>query len=311
MTRTAVVFPGQGSQSIGMLATLAPHFEQIQHTFDEASSVLNYNVWDLVQNGPIETLNETEFTQVAMLVADVAVYRVLQAVKPFTPCMMAGHSLGEYAALVCAEVMSFTDAVQLVRQRGQLMQHYVPLGTGGMAALVGLDDEIVNQLCHEASDERAVVTPANYNAIGQVVVAGHTPAVDRLVVLAEAAGARFAKKIAVSVPCHCALLVDAAKVFEGALQQVALHDPRLPIISNVDATPYVSNQAIYTQLSKQLYSPVQWVKTIQLMHQENVELIIECGPGQVLAGLIKRIERSLPVVSVFDFASLEKWRMAS
>jgi [acyl-carrier-protein] S-malonyltransferase len=306
MSSMGVVFPGQGSQTVGMLDSLAQHFPQIKQTVEEASQVVDYDVWALIQEGPIERLNETEFTQVAMLVSDVAIYRVLQTVFPFQPSMMAGHSLGEYAALVCGEALSFKAAILLVRQRGRLMQQAVPLGMGAMAAIVGLTDEQVEHLCREASHAESTVMAANYNAIGQVVVAGHQAAVDRVLVLAEQAEARLAKKIPVSVPCHCDLLLGAAEMFADALKATAFAAPVCPIVSNVDALPYASPQDITQQLKKQLYLPVRWVQTVQYMRQHGVEKLIECGPGQVLAGLIKRIDRGLVTYSVYDVASLEK-----
>ncbi|AHE66681.1 acyl-carrier-protein S-malonyltransferase [Legionella oakridgensis ATCC 33761 = DSM 21215] len=219
---------------------------------------------------------------------------------------MAGHSLGEYAALVCAEALSLTDAARLVARRGQLMQESVPLGEGAMAAIVGLSDEQVDALCQEASHEEQQVTPANYNAIGQVVIAGHAPAVERAISLANAMGARLAMVIPVSVPCHCPLLTKAAELFSEHLAQTPFNTPIVPVISNVDLSIYQSAEQIKTLLKEQLYRPVRWVETIQMIKQHGIEMVIECGPGKVLTGLVKRIDKSLQIVSVNDLSSLHQ-----
>lgn len=306
MSNTAFVFPGQGSQTVGMLSDFIPQYSVVADTFAEASQVVGYDVWHLIQNDPEQKLNQTEHTQVAMLTADVAIYRLLQQQGQPMPRLMAGHSLGEYAALVCSEAVSLTDAVQLVARRGFLMQSTVPMGAGAMAAVVGLTDEQVKQLCANASQGVEVVTPANYNAIGQVVVAGHTPAVLRLISLAEQADARLAKLIPVSVPCHCPLLMDAAEQFADALAAVSFNKPLVDVISNVDLSIYDSAEHIRKKLKEQLYSPVRWVETIELFKQHHIEQVVECGPGKVLSGLIKRIDRALNVVSVCQVASLEQ-----
>lgn len=308
MLTSAFVFPGQGSQSIGMLSELATHYPLVNELFASASERLGYDLWQLVQHGPESKLNQTEHTQAAMLVADVAVYRVIQTEKPIIPVMMAGHSLGEYAALVCANALSLPDAALLVAKRGQVMQQTVPLGAGAMAAIVGLADDAVLKLCNQVSDETQQVTPANYNAIGQVVIAGHTGAVDKAIHLAEHMGARLAMKIPVSVPCHCPLLQDAAEQFAHVLSDTAFKVPDVPVISNVDLSIYESVEQIKTLLKKQLYSPVRWVETIQLMQQKGVELVIECGPGKILNGLVKRIDKSINVISVNDSTSLQLFK---
>lgn len=305
MTKLAFVFPGQGSQKIGMLNELSLNYPVILDSFREVSDHLGYDVWDLVQHGPEATLNQTQHTQVAMLVADVAVYRMLQQCQVGPATMMAGHSLGEYAALVCAGALTLTDAAALVSKRGQLMQETVPLGQGAMAAIVGLDDNVVVQICKQASTDFEQVTPANFNAIGQVVVAGHTQAVLNAIQLAEQNGARMAVVIPVSVPCHCSLLIPAAEQFSKSLEQTAFKTPQVPVISNVTLEIYQSADHIRTLLKKQLYSPVRWVETIELMKQHGVEQIIEAGPGKVLSGLIKRIDKTLPAMSVNDDMSLE------
>lgn len=305
MVKTAFVFPGQGSQSVGMLADFELQYPIVVDIFAEASEAVGYDLWSLVQQGPAELLNQTEHTQVAMLTADVAVFRLLEQQGVAKPDFMAGHSLGEYPALVCADALSLSDAARLVAYRGQVMQKAVPLGLGAMAAIVGFTDEQVTILCKEASQPNDVVTPANYNAIGQVVVAGHASAVNRVIVLAEEAGARLAKVIPVSVPCHCPLLSDASEAYAEYLAQVDFKKPSVDVISNVDLSIYQSAQHIRDKLKEQLYSPVRWVETIQLFKNNGVELILECGPGKVLSGLVKRIDRSLNSTSVYDTISLE------
>lgn len=302
LSNQAIVFPGQGSQTVGMLSDLALKYPLIKETFDIVSSTLNDDVWQLVQEGPIDRLNQTEHTQVAMLTADVALFRVLQASDhAVKPRIMAGHSLGEYAALVCSEAISLPDAAQLVQCRGQLMQKNVPLGEGAMAAIIGLSDDLVNQLCREASHGvSSWVTPANYNAIGQVVIAGHTQAVERAIELAKANNARMANLIPVSVPCHCPLLEGAAAQFSEALERVHFTVPKVPVVSNVDLSVYQSSAQIKSLLCQQLFSPVRWVETIQLMRQQGVDNLIECGPGRVLCGLAKRIDKTLSNTSVFE-----------
>lgn len=305
MLKTAFVFPGQGSQSVGMLADFELQYPIIVNTFAEASEAVGYDLWRLVQNGPAEQLNQTEHTQVAMLTADVAVYRLIEQLN-INPVFMAGHSLGEYAALVCAGALELFDAACLVAFRGQVMQQAVPMGSGAMAAVVGLTDEQVSTLCLEASQKNEVVTPANYNAIGQVVVAGHTIAVNKLVELAEEAGARLAKIIPVSVPCHCPLLSEAAEVYAEYLAEIDFKQTKVDVVSNVDLSIYSSAQHIRDKLKEQLYSPVRWVETIQLFKSNGVELILESGPGKVLSGLVKRIDRSINTISVYDTISLEQ-----
>ncbi|MFT4058430.1 MAG: ACP S-malonyltransferase [Legionella sp.] len=306
MVKTALVFPGQGSQSVGMLADFELQYPIVVDVFAEASESVGYDLWQLVQQGPIERLNQTEYTQVVMLTADVAVFRLLQEQEMIKPSLMAGHSLGEYPALVCAGALSLADAVHLVVHRGQVMQKAVPLGVGAMAAVIGLDEVQIAQLCKEASNAREIVTPANYNSIEQTVVAGHTPAVNRLISLAEEAGARLAKVIPVSVPCHCPLLTEAADVFSEYLSITEFKKPTIDVISNVDVSIYQSATEIREKLKVQLYSPVRWVETIQLFKNSGVELVLECGPGKVLSGLIKRIDRSLNSISVYDTISLEQ-----
>ncbi|MDF1828019.1 MAG: ACP S-malonyltransferase [Legionellaceae bacterium] len=302
---TAFVFPGQGSQSLGMLRDLAEQHPLVLDVFSTVSGAVNYDVWALVQTDVDNQLNQTEFTQVAMLAADVAVYRVLQA-HGIEAALSAGHSLGEYAALVCADALELADAARLVQARGQIMQQTVPLGEGAMAAIVGLTDEQVQQLCQEASTDTHGVTPANYNAIGQVVIAGHTDAVKKAMVLAEAMDARLAKEIPVSVPCHCGLLHDAATKFQEVLDNTMLTTPKRTVISNVDLSTHTTPERMRRLLAEQLYKPVRWVETIQAMERAGITQIIECGPGSVLAGLTKRIDRSISAMSVNNPAHLSK-----
>lgn len=300
MVMTAFVFPGQGSQSVGMLADLSQRFPLIIELFAHVSERLHYDVWKLVQEGPEALLNQTEHTQVAMLVADVALYRILQQEKAISPGIMAGHSLGEYAALVCAGSLDLLDAASLVAMRGKLMQETVPLGMGAMAAIIGLSDEEVQILCKEASSAEKQVTPANYNAIGQVVIAGHTAAVEKAITLANEKGARMAAIIPVSVPCHCSLLTQAANKFESYLNETEFKVPTLPVISNVNLSVYDSLEQMRALLKEQLYSPVRWVETIQQMKEKGVENIIECGPSKVLSGLIKRIDKGFVISNACD-----------
>lgn len=301
----AFVFPGQGSQHVGMLGELARVYPQVLRMFEAVSDRLGYDLWKLVQQGPEDRLNQTEQTQAAMLTADVAIYNLLEQRLGIQPAMMAGHSLGEYAALVCAKAISLVDAAELVSQRGRLMQETVPLGFGAMAVIVGLPDDKIQSICVKASTAQEQVTPANYNAIGQVVIAGHAPAIARAMALAEDLGARMAKIIPVSVPCHCPLLTKAAERFEKYLQAATFSVPEVPVFSNVDLSVYETPAQIKLLLQKQLYSPVRWVETIQMMKQKGVEHVIECGPGRVLAGLVKRIDGSLNALSVYDSSSLD------
>ena len=299
MASFAYVFPGQGSQSVGMLADLAQQYPLVVDAFSQVSDRLGYDLWALVQQGPEQQLNQTAHTQAAVLTADVAVHRVLRQQGARQASLMAGHSLGEYAALVCAEAIDLVDAAALVAIRGQLMQDTIPLGLGAMAAIVGLSDDQVRSLCADVSlgaDQR--VSPANYNALGQVVVAGHSTTVQAAVDAAQALGARMAKVIPVSVPCHCDLLLPAAEQFAEALQQAPFRLPQAAVISNVDLSVYRSVDQIKTLLAQQLHQPVRWVETVQGMAQQGMTLAIECGPGKVLSGLIKRIDKSVQTFSV-------------
>ena len=299
----AFVFPGQGSQSIGMLDALANEFTDVEATFQAASEVLGYDLWDIVQNGPVEKLNSTDITQPAMLAAGVAVWRIWQARGGTQPAVLAGHSLGEYTALVCGGSLAFEDAIKLVAERGRLMQEAVPAGTGAMAAVLGLDDDTVRAVCTEAAAGE-VVEAVNFNSPGQVVVAGHKTAVERTVELAKAKGAKRALLLPVSVPSHCALMQPAAEKLATVLEGVAVQPPQIPVINNVDVAMPTDPAAIRSALVRQLHSPVRWVETVQKMAADGVDRLIECGPGKVLVGLNKRIERNMAAQAVFDADSL-------
>lgn len=299
----AIVFPGQGSQSTGMLDTLASEFADVEATFRVASEVLGYDLWDIVQNGPAAKLNSTDITQPAMLAAGVAVWRVWQAKGGARPRVLAGHSLGEYTALVCGDSLAFEDAIKLVAERGRLMQEAVPAGTGAMAAVLGLDDDTVRAVCAEAAASE-VVEAVNFNSPGQVVVAGHKAAVERAVELAKAKGAKRALLLPVSVPSHCALMRSAAEKLATLLEDVAIQAPQIPVINNVDVAMPTDPAAIRSALVRQLHNPVRWVETIQKMAADGVDRLIECGPGKVLVGLNKRIERNMGAQAVFDSESL-------
>jgi [acyl-carrier-protein] S-malonyltransferase len=299
----AFVFPGQGSQSTGMLDALASEFADVEAAFRVASEVLGYNLWEIVQNGPAEKLNSTEITQPAMLAAGVAVWRVWQAKGGAQPAMLAGHSLGEYTALVCGGSLAFEDAINLVAERGRLMQEAVPAGTGAIAAVLGLDDDTVRAVCAEAAAGE-VVEAVNFNSPGQVVVAGHKAAVERAAELAKAKGAKRALLLPMSVPSHCALMRPAADKLATVLEAVAIQTPQIPVINNVDVAMPTDPAAIRSALVRQLYSPVRWVETVQKMAADGVDRLIECGPGKVLVGLNKRIERNMAAQAVFDPKSL-------
>ncbi len=299
----AMVFPGQGSQSLGMLAELSAEYAAVGDTFAEASEVLGYDLWKLVQDGPEEDLNQTDRTQPAMLAAGVSVWRVWQSLDGARPSMMAGHSLGEYSALVCAGALGFTDAIGLVAERGRCMQSAVPSGVGAMAALLGLADDVVADVCIRAADNE-VVEPVNYNSPGQVVIAGNSAAVERAIELAKAAGAKRAVTLPVSVPSHCALMTPAAEKFALTLADVAIHSPAIPVVQNVDAQSHEQPETIRDNLARQLCKPVLWVSSVQAMKSQGVTRMIEMGPGKVLTGLCKRIDKTIDNRAVFDPASL-------
>ena len=293
MTQTlAFVFPGQGSQAIGMLAEVAAEYPQIGETFAEAADALGYDLWQLCQNGPETELNRTDRTQPAILAASVALWRVWAANSNIRPAFVAGHSLGEYSALVVAGVISFSDALRLVERRGQLMQQAVPAGEGAMAAILGLTDEQIIQLCAEVA-EGEVVSAVNFNAPGQVVVAGQTAAVNRAIDACKAAGAKRAIALPVSVPSHCALMKPAAEQLARDFEQLNWQQPQMTLVQNVTARPAEGLDALRSQLVEQLYSPVRWVESIEYMAAQGVTDRVECGPGKVLSGLNKRCAKGV------------------
>ncbi len=301
----AFVFPGQGSQSVGMLAKLAGAFPAVEETFAEASEVLGYDLWKLVQEGPETQLNQTDKTQPAMLAAGVAVWKCWREKGGAVPAMLAGHSLGEYTALVCADAMDFTAAVTAVSERGRFMQEAVPQGEGAMAAILGLADDVVIAVCSDAA-QGDVVAAVNFNSPGQVVIAGSTAAVERAVALAREAGAKRAITLPVSVPSHCELMKPAAERMQALLENMEIRAPRVPVINNTDVAACQEPQAIREALVRQLYRPVRWVESIQSMQARGMETLVECGPGKVLAGLSRRIDRGIKAFPVFDPATLEK-----
>lgn len=305
MKKFAMVFPGQGSQTVEMLAELAGDYPIVQETFKQASEVLGYDLWQLVQEGPAEELNKTWQTQPALLTASVAVYRVWQQKYPeLKPEVMAGHSLGEYSALVCAGVLDFQDAVKLVELRGKLMQQAVPEGTGAMYAIIGLDNDAIISACKQA-EQGEVVSAVNFNSPGQVVIAGAKAAVERAAALCKEAGAKRALPLAVSVPSHCALMKPAADQLSVSLESITLKAPVVAVLNNVDVKAETDAVAIRNALVRQLYSPVRWTETVEKMAQNGVEVLVEVGPGKVLNGLTKRIVDSLQAVSVNDVKSLD------
>ena len=304
MTKFAMVFPGQGSQAVGMLKDLAENYSVVKSTFDEASQVLGYDLWTLVQAGPADELNKTWQTQPALLAASVAIYRVWQSINGPQPEFMAGHSLGEYSALVCAGVIDFKDAIKLVELRGKLMQEAVPSGTGAMFAIIGLDNDSIRKACEEAAQGQ-VVAPVNFNSPGQVVIAGNKEAVERAGALCKEAGAKRALPLAVSVPSHCALMKPAADKLATTLNNMTFNAPQFAVINNVDVKVESSADNIKAALIAQLYSPVRWTETVEEMAKQGVTLLVEMGPGKVLTGLTKRIVDSLSACAVNDKASLD------
>ena len=300
----AFVFPGQGSQTVGMLADFADN-EVVQNTFLEASEALGYNLWQLVSQGPIEMLNQTNFTQPALLTASVALWRLWASQSDSQPAMLAGHSLGEYSALVCAGVISLSEGVKLVEKRGEFMQASVPAGVGAMAAIIGLDDQTIIDSCAKAQNDE-VVAAVNFNSPGQVVIAGHKDAVERAGVLCKEAGAKRVLPLPVSVPSHCALMKDAADKLAEEFNNVTFNMPQIPVVNNVDVATETDVEAIKLALIKQLYSPVRWTETIELLAKSGISLVVEAGPGKVLQGLIKRIDKSITSASINDQASLTK-----
>ena len=313
----AFIFPGQGSQSVGMLGTVADENPEygviIQSIFKQASDVLGYDLWELTQNGPESELNKTRNTQPAMLAAGYALWQIWKSKEGTTPAVMAGHSLGEYTALVCAEALSFSDAVDLVAARGKYMQDAVESGEGAMAAILGLEDEDVIKVCQDTAASMTdsegnsrVVSAVNFNSPGQVVIAGHTDAVEQAIMAANDAGAKKAIKLAVSVPSHCSLMESAAEKLSNKLNLTDIERPVIPVINNVHVTIENDVDLIRDALVKQLSRPVRWVETINKMTSEGIEQIVECGPGKVLTGLNRRINRRMPAHAMFDVATIDK-----
>ena len=305
MKSLGFVFPGQGSQSVGMLASIAQEYPIVKTTFDEASSALGYNLWELTQEGPAEELNKTIHTQPALLAASYAIWRIIQSQTNIKPALLAGHSLGEYSALTCANAIAFSDAVKLVAARGFFMQEAVPVGEGALAAIVGLDDAVVNTLCEKAALFGEVLAPANFNCPGQVVIAGKKIAVERAIILAKESGAKIATLLPVSVPSHCSLMKPAAERLAEVLETITIHTPTIPILNNVDVAIYTDANSIRSGLLRQLYMPVRWVETIQALIKTGITQIVECGPGKVLSGLNKRIAPELQLTHTNDLASLQ------
>lgn len=307
MSKFAMVFPGQGSQAVGMLADLAPQYPVVEQTFQQASEVLSYDLWDLVQNGTAEELGQTHRTQPALLTASVALYRIWQQKFPEQkPAVMAGHSLGEYSALVCAGVLDFQEAVKLVELRGQAMQDAVPAGAGAMFAIIGLENGAIINACQQAQQETGeIVSAVNFNSPGQVVIAGTKTAAERAATLCKEAGAKRALPLAVSVPSHCELMKPAADKLAEALVHVTLNASQVPVINNVDVQVEMKAAAIRLALVRQLYSPVRWTDIVEKMVAEGVTTLYEIGPNKVLTGLAGRISKEITAKAVNDVASFD------
>ena len=300
-----VVFPGQGSQRVGMLAEAAAEFASVKDAFAEASDALGYDLWALVSDGPEDQLNLTEFTQPAILTASVALYRALNERHAISPAAGAGHSLGEYSALVAAGALSLGDGASLVSKRGAAMQKAVPVGEGAMAVVLGLEDHVVADICSGISTAEAFVGGVNFNAPGQVVIAGATGAVDTAVAVLKDAGARRAMPLPVSAPFHTPLMQPAADVMAEAFETVSWHEPSFPVVSNVDGSLQASPDAIKASLVKQISSPVLWTECMNALKQQGCDQFLECGPGNVLCGLSKRIDKTVPIKSIEAVASIE------
>lgn len=294
--KIAFIFPGQGSQSVGMLSGLAIKFPLIKEIYLQASEILNYDLWQLVCFGPEEKLNQTMYTQPALLVAEIAMWHIFCDHFAIAPMFLAGHSLGEYTALVCAQTLNFIDALKLVAERGRLMQQSVDIGVGGMAAIVGLNNEQIIELCSQAAQGQ-ILAPANYNSIGQTVISGELPAIERAVTMAKNLGAKLAKLLPISVPSHCELMKPAAEKLAKYLNAVNIKNPNIAVIANADVAAYKNSADIRSGLVKQLYNPVRWVETIEFLFSSGVDCLVECGPGKILAGLNKRIINHLPTLN--------------
>ncbi|WP_404339884.1 ACP S-malonyltransferase [Pseudoalteromonas mariniglutinosa] len=303
--KIALLFPGQGSQSVGMLSELLANSAIVQTTFAEASSALGYDLAALVLDGPEQELNQTHRTQPALLTASVAIYRQWRAVNPDTEVVMSGHSLGEYSALVCADVLSLSEAVKLVENRGLYMQQAVPAGIGSMAAIIGLADDEIKAVC-AATAQHEVVAPVNYNSPGQVVIAGHKAAVERASEACKEAGAKRALPLSVSVPSHCELMKPAAEKLAIDLAALTFNTPNCDVINNVDVKAEQDSAAIKQALVRQLYSPVRWTEIIQALVAQGITQSYEFGPGKVLTGLAKRIDKTMVCGSVNDQAAIDE-----
>ncbi len=299
------VFPGQGSQSLGMLSDLAATHSEVQETFDSASEVLGKDLWKMAQEGPAELLNQTINTQPLMLAAGVATWRVWSKITDVRPTFMAGHSLGEYSALVCANAIAFEDAVKLVAERARLMQEAVPEGVGAMAAIIGLENHLVVAACSEAAGDE-VVSAVNFNAPGQVVIAGNAAAVDRAITAAKDQGARKAILLPVSVPSHCALMKPAADKLDEMLQSIEIGIPDVPVVHNADVNCHEAAEVIRSALKNQLFNPVRWTDSIRFMNDQGINTFIECGPGKVLCGMNKRIVKGVTVLPLIDETTFNK-----
>ncbi|WP_045860006.1 ACP S-malonyltransferase [Teredinibacter purpureus] len=301
----AFVFPGQGSQKIGMLSEIAEAYPLVKDTFDEAAAVLGYDLWSLVQSGSQEELNMTEVTQPALLVSSVALWRVWLQQGGVKPAWLAGHSLGEWSALVAAGVIAFADAIRLVRARGQYMQEAVPAGVGAMAAIIGLSDELVEQACVSASSDGEIVSPVNYNSPGQLVIAGHKAAVEQAMGLCKESGAKRALPLPVSAPFHTALMKPAAERLAGEIENTVFSVPEIPVVHNVNAQAESDPEKIKALMIEQIYSAVRWVECVQFLVGEGVNGSVECGPGSVLSGLNRRIHKGLQTFNTDTIAKLE------
>ncbi len=300
----AFVFPGQGSQSIGMLSELAEVYPIVKETFELASETLAFDLWKLVQQGAVEELNQTYNTQPAMLASDVAMWRVWCEQTAIKPEWIAGHSLGEYSALVCSNAIEFEEGIALVAERGRLMQEAVPAGVGAMAAIIGLEDDLVIKACADSA-AKEVVAAVNFNAPGQVVIAGHDMAVERAMNAAKEAGAKRAIKLPVSVPSHCQLMESAADKLAEKLQLIKVNIPDMALVHNVDVAIHGSVNQIKNVLKEQLYKPVRWVESIKYLHNQGVSDFVECGPGKVLMGLNKRIAKGANHMTMYDPVTLD------
>ncbi len=311
MNKTAFVFPGQGSQSVGMLDDLTAYAE-VNACIQTANQVLNVDLLQMINQGPAEQLNQTQWTQPALLAVSVGIFRAVQARGDFTISLMAGHSLGEYSALVCAGALSYEAALELVYKRGLYMQEAVPAGTGSMAAILGLDADSIEQACQQAqSATGTTVSPANYNSAGQIVIAGEREAVAKASQLCVDAGAKKVMPLAVSVPSHCELMRPAADKLAVDLAAITWQAPQIPVLHNVDVQSHDDADLMQSLLSQQLYSPVLWTQTMEALQQADIDLVAECGPGKVLSGLFKRFDRSLQVVPMLNSKGIESFFTAA